>query len=78
MSVSWKVRSGRRVGEVGLAALEVRGRLAVGDHDDLLVAALVAGQQLAGEREARVHVGADVPLAPRQASGSCSAVNSRA
>src|SRR5712691_11968561 len=39
----------RGVGELGLAPLHVRGGLAVGDHDHLLVAALVPGQELARE-----------------------------
>src|SRR3990172_4722776 len=50
----------RRVGELRLAALHVRRRLAVGDHDDLLVAALLPAEERAGEHEGRVHVGADV------------------
>src|SRR5262245_19674071 len=54
---------GRRIGEVGLAAFHVRGRLAVGDHDDLFVAALLTPQQPPRLLEAVVHVGPDVPLA---------------
>src|SRR5262245_63424824 len=44
--------AGRRIGEVGLEALHVGGRLAVGDHDDLLVAALLSPEELPGELEA--------------------------
>src|SRR5438309_5417729 len=57
---------GGRVGEVGFAAFHVGGRLAVGDHDDLLVATLLPPQKPPRELEAVVHVGADVPLAPRE------------
>src|SRR6478672_6166501 len=53
---------GGRVGELGLGALHVGGGLPVGDHDHLLVAALVAGQELSRELEAGVHVGAHAPL----------------
>src|SRR5437660_5077172 len=56
----------RGIGKVGFEALHVGGRLAFGDHDDLLVAALLPPQELAGELEAVMHVGADVPLAPRE------------
>src|SRR5439155_1205016 len=55
------------VGERGLVTFQVRGRLAVGDHDDLLVADLLAPEALARERKARVHVGPDVPVGPREA-----------
>ena len=48
---------GRVVEEHVAARRDVRRRLAVGDHDDLLRAGL-AGQHLAGQREAVVHVGA--------------------
>src|SRR4030095_225603 len=56
----------RRIGEVRLQAFHVGGRLAVGDHDDLLVAALLPPQELPRELEAVVHVGADVPFGPRE------------
>src|SRR5206468_8975046 len=56
----------RRVGEVRLHALHVGGRLAVGDYDHLLVAALLPSQELPRELEAVVHVGADVPFRPRE------------
>src|SRR5713101_3683502 len=55
-----------RVGELRLATFHVGGGLAVGDHDDLLVRPLVAPEELPRELEAVVHVGADVPLAPRE------------
>src|SRR5438445_1296020 len=57
----------RRVGERRLDPFHVGGRLAVGDHDDLLVAALLAPEELPRQLEAMVHVGPDVPLGPRQA-----------
>ena len=48
----------RRVAEEHVAARrDVRRRFAVGDHDDLL-GAVLAAEQLAGERQAVVHVGA--------------------
>ena len=48
----------RRVVEEDIAvAVDVGGRLAVGDHDDLLGAGLL-GQQLAAEQEGVLHVGA--------------------
>src|SRR5262249_2571685 len=56
----------RRVGEVGLQAFHVGGRLAVSDHDDLSVAALLPPQELPRELEAVMHVGADVPFRPRE------------
>src|SRR4030095_2521414 len=58
--------TGRRIGEVGLEPFHVGGRLAVRDHDDLLVAALLPSEQLARELKAVMHVRADVPLAPRE------------
>src|SRR5581483_4179300 len=57
---------GGRIGELGLGALHVGCGLTVGDHDHLLVAALVPGQELPGELEAGVHVGAHAPLAGGQ------------
>ena len=54
----------RRVVEVRVAVFDVGGRLAVGDHDDLLLARL-RRQQLAGERERVLHVGAPLEV-PRR------------
>ena len=42
----------------------MRGRLAVGDHDDLAGAALVAGEKALGEHEGVVHVRAQDRLVP--------------
>ena len=44
--------------------LEVRGRFAVGDHDDLAGADLVLGQQLLGDQQRVVHVGAEHRFVP--------------
>ena len=40
------------------------GGLAVRDHEDLTGASLVLGQELSGQHECVVHVGAGLPVVP--------------
>ena len=61
LSVSSIVIGRRRVLEVGLAVLDVGGGLAVGDHDDLLRAALTV-ELAAREQQRVVHVRAPLEV----------------
>ena len=58
--------AGRRVAELDLAVLEMGGRLAVGDDDDLLVRRRLAGQDPARQQQAVLEVRAVLVAVPGQ------------